>query len=54
MEQHGVRHLAVEDAAAQIVGMVDKDGLIRSPHYAPLVQLREIARSRSRRGRAPA
>jgi PAS domain S-box-containing protein len=47
MEQRGVRHLAVEDPAGQIVGVVDKDTLLRSPSYAPLVLLREIARAES-------
>ncbi len=46
MELAGVRHLVVEDATGAIVRVVDKDALIRSPRYAPLVLLRDIARAR--------
>ena len=45
MEEHGVRHLAVEDAAGSVVSVVDRDALIRSPRYAPLVLLREVGRA---------
>jgi CBS domain-containing protein len=45
MEQAGVRHLAVEDVSGAIYGVVDKEALIRSPRYAPLVVLRDIARA---------
>ena len=47
MEQAGVRHLAVEDASGTITAVVDKEALIRSPRYAPLVVLRDIARAAS-------
>ncbi len=47
MEQHGVRHLAVEDPAGAIVGVIDKDSLVGTPRYAPLVMLREMARASS-------
>ena len=47
MEQAGVRHLAVEDASGTITAVVDKEALIRSPRYAPLVVLRDIARATS-------
>ncbi len=45
MEQAGVRHLAVEDVSGAISAVVDKEALIRSPRYAPLVVLRDIARA---------
>lgn len=45
MEERGVRYLAVEDAAGSVVSVVDRDALIRSPRYAPLVLLREIGRA---------
>jgi PAS domain S-box-containing protein len=45
MEQAGVRHMAVEDASGGISAVVDKESLIRSPRYAPLVVLRDIARA---------
>ncbi len=45
MEQAGVRHMAVEDVSGAITGVVDKEALIRSPRYAPLVVLRDIARA---------
>ena len=47
MERHAVRHLAVEDAAGTIVAVVDKDALIESPRYAPLVLLRQISLAQS-------
>ena len=47
MEQAGVRHMAVEDASGAITAVVDKEALIRSPRYAPLVVLRDIARATS-------
>ncbi|MGD8684622.1 MAG: DUF294 nucleotidyltransferase-like domain-containing protein, partial [Chloroflexota bacterium] len=47
MEQAGVRHMAVEDASGAITAVVDKEALIRSPRYAPLVVLRDIARAAS-------
>ncbi len=47
MEDSDVGHLAVEDAAGGIVGVVDRDALIRAPRYAPLVLLRDIARADS-------
>lgn len=47
MEQAGVRHLAVEDASGTITAVVDKEALIRSPRYAPMVVLRDIARAAS-------
>ena len=47
MEQAGVRHLAVEDAWGNITAVVDKEALIRSPRYAPLVVLLDISRSAS-------
>jgi PAS domain S-box-containing protein len=47
MEQAGVRHLAVEDVSGAITAIVDKDALIRSPRYAPLVVLRDISRASS-------
>ena len=47
MEEAGVGHLAVEDAAGGIIGVVDHDVLIRAPRYAPLVLLRDIARADS-------
>ena len=47
MEQAGVRHLAVEDASGGISAVVDKEALIRSPRYAPMVVLRDIARATS-------
>ena len=37
-----VRHLAVEDPSGAISAVVDKEALIRSPRYAPLVVLRDI------------
>ena len=45
MEQAGVKHLAVEDASGTITAVVDKEALIRSPRYAPLVVLRDIGRA---------
>lgn len=47
MEQAGVKHLAVEDASGTITAVVDKEALIRSPRYAPLVVLRDIGRASS-------
>ncbi len=47
MEEQGVGHLAVEDDAGHILGVVDKDALIASPRYAPLVLLREISQART-------
>jgi CBS domain-containing protein len=47
MEQAGVKHLAVEDASGVITAVVDKEALIRSPRYAPLVVLRDIGRASS-------
>ncbi|MEX1296185.1 MAG: DUF294 nucleotidyltransferase-like domain-containing protein [Candidatus Limnocylindrales bacterium] len=47
MEQAGVKHLAIEDASGSITAVVDKEALIRSPRYAPLVVLRDIGRATS-------
>jgi CBS domain-containing protein len=43
MEEHGVRHLAVEDAAGAIVSVIDDTDLIQFQRYGPIVLLREIA-----------
>ena len=45
MEEHGVRHLAVEDANGRIVSVIDNNALIQFPSYGPIVLLREIARA---------
>ena len=45
MEEHGVRHLAVEDAAGAIVGVIDHRDLIQFQRYGPIVLLREIGRA---------
>ena len=45
MEQHGVRHLAVEDAGGDIVGVIDSGSMVQFPRYGPIVLLREIARA---------
>jgi CBS domain-containing protein len=45
MEEHGVRHLAVEDANGGIVSVIDNNALIQFPRYGPIVLLREIARA---------
>jgi PAS domain S-box-containing protein len=47
MEEHGVRHLAVEDATGGIAGVVENKALIQFPRYGPVVLLREIARART-------
>ena len=45
MEEHGIRHLAVEDANGGIVSVIDNNALIQFPRYGPIVLLREIARA---------
>jgi CBS domain-containing protein len=45
MEEHGVRHLAVEDRDGNIVSVIDSNALIQFPRYGPMVLLREIGRS---------
>jgi PAS domain S-box-containing protein len=45
MEEHGVRHLAVEDANGAIVSVIDNKALVQFPRYGPIVLLREIARA---------
>ncbi len=45
MEDGAVGHLAVEDDAGHIVGVVDRDDLVGSPRFAPLVLLADIARA---------
>ena len=45
MEEHGVRHLAVEDSSGAIVSVIDNTALIQFPRYGPIVLLREIARA---------
>ena len=47
MEEHGVRHLAVEDASGAIVSVIDHRDLIQFPRYGPVVLQREIARART-------
>ena len=42
MEEHGVRHLAVEDRDGSIVSVIDSSALIQFPRYGPMVLLREI------------
>ena len=45
MEEHGVRHLAVEDRDGRIVSVIDSNALIQFPRYGPMVLLREIGRA---------
>jgi PAS domain S-box-containing protein len=45
MEEHGVRHIAVEDANGGVVSVIDNNALIQFPSYGPIVLLREIARA---------
>lgn len=45
MEERDVRHLAVEDAAGEIVGVIDHSALIQFRRYGPIVLQREIARA---------
>jgi PAS domain S-box-containing protein len=47
MEEHGVRHLAVEEADGRIVGLLESAALVQFPRYGPMVLLREIARAAS-------
>jgi CBS domain-containing protein len=47
MEEHGVRHLAVEDAAGLLVSVIDHKDLIQFPRYGPIVLRREISRATS-------
>jgi signal-transduction protein with cAMP-binding, CBS, and nucleotidyltransferase domain/predicted metal-dependent phosphoesterase TrpH len=45
MEEHGVRHLAVEDPGGLIASVIDHKDLIQFPRYGPIVLRREIARA---------
>ena len=45
MEEHGVRHLAVEETSGAIVSVIDHRDLIQFQRYGPIVLLREIARA---------
>jgi CBS domain-containing protein len=47
MEEHGVHHLAVEDAHGSIVSVIDYSAFVQFPRYGPVVLLREIARART-------
>jgi CBS domain-containing protein len=47
MEEHGVRHLAVEAAGGPIVSVIDHQDLIQLPRYGLVVLLREIAQART-------
>ena len=47
MEEHGVRHLAVEDASGAVASVIDHKDLIQFPRYGPIVLRREIARATS-------
>jgi PAS domain S-box-containing protein len=47
MEEHGVRHLAVEDENGEIVNVVDSKSLIQFQRYGPIVLTREIAASQT-------
>jgi PAS domain S-box-containing protein len=45
MEEHGVQHLAVQDDAGRVSGMVRHKELIQFQRYGPLVLVREILRA---------
>jgi PAS domain S-box-containing protein len=45
MEEHDVRHLAVEDLNGKIVSVIDNKTLIQFQRYGPIVINREIARA---------
>lgn len=47
MEEHGVRHLAVEDRNGRIVSVIDNKSLVQFQRYGPIVINREIARATS-------
>lgn len=47
MEEHGVRHLAVEDRNGRIVSVIDNKSLVQFQRYGPIVITREIARASS-------
>ncbi len=47
MEEHGVRHLAVEDRNGRIVSVIDNKSLVQFQRYGPIVINREIARADS-------
>jgi CBS domain-containing protein len=47
MEEHGVRHLAVEDNSGRIVSVIDNKSLVQFQRYGPIVINREIARAAS-------
>jgi len=47
MEEHGVRHLAVEDRNGRIVSVIDNKSLVQFQRYGPIVINREIARAAS-------
>ncbi len=47
MEEHGVRHLALEDREGNIVSVIDNKSLVQFQRYGPIVINREIARATS-------
>ncbi len=47
MEEHDVRHLAVEDLNGKIVSVIDNKSLVQFQRYGPIVINREIARATS-------
>ena len=47
MEEHGVRHLAVEDRNGKVVSVIDNKSLVQFQRYGPIVINREIARAAS-------
>lgn len=47
MEEHGVRHLAVEDREGKIVSVIDNKSLVQFQRYGPIVITREISRASS-------
>jgi len=49
MEQHGVHHVAVEDHAGQVTGVIRSQELLQFHDYGPIVLTRDIARSETPR-----
>jgi PAS domain S-box-containing protein len=47
MEERGVRHLAVENSAGEITGVIDSKSLIQFQRYGPIVLAREISKAKS-------